>query len=213
LEEAGYVVVGQTCVALTPIEFEWPEQAPDWVFFASQNAVRFFFEGAAAAKLPLWEAQQPVQWASIGAATAKKLKEYVDQIHFYGDGEPISTSRSFRRVAAGKRVVFPGAVQSRESIQTLLREHIEAVTLRIYNNEAAVDLPARLEDVLVFTSPLNVWAYFKTEPRTFRRGQEVVAIGAATAQALERSGVMGITISPEANEMSLAETVLSLKIR
>jgi hydroxymethylbilane synthase len=211
LESAGYKVTGHTCVSLTPIEYDWPEVAPDWVFFASQNAVRFFFEYATAAQIEHWKTQKAVKWASIGAATAKKLLEHVGHIHFYGDGEPISTSRAFKRVASGQRVVFPGAVQSRESIQSLLKDSIDAHTLRIYNNEATADLPLRHEDILVFTSPLNVWAYFKINSP--KRAQEIVAIGAATAQALEKSGVMGITISPEPNELCLAETVMSLKIR
>ncbi|MCW5924880.1 MAG: hypothetical protein KIS77_21350, partial [Saprospiraceae bacterium] len=43
LEAAGWQVEGRSLVALSPLPFE-EAPASEWVFFSSQNAVRFFFQ-------------------------------------------------------------------------------------------------------------------------------------------------------------------------
>ena len=86
LAAQGWQVAGQSLVLLTPLPFGSVPPC-DWIFFSSQNAVRYFFEQAAL--LPDWteERASAVRWAAIGPATARAMLPYVKLVHFVGSGE------------------------------------------------------------------------------------------------------------------------------
>lgn len=203
----GWQVTGRSLVTLSALPFAAVPPA-DWIFFSSQNAVRFFFQQIENEGITI----PTVQWAALGAATAQALKEYVGAVDFIGSGEPISTAIAFQMIAtvaaAGSTVVFPGARHSRQSVQHLLADDVQGIPLEVYDNRPVPDPTPRPESVLVFTSPLNAEAYLTHH--LLQPDQQVVAIGETTAAALRGLGVGKVTVATEPTETALAEAVLAL---
>ena len=200
LNTRGLEVSGQSLIEFSAVPFELPEKA-DWLFFYSQNGVRFFFENAQAGILP------KAKTAAIGPATAEVVRAYSRQVDFVGDGASKTTAAAFLKMAAGQRVVFPRAANSRRSIQKVLGEKIAAIDLVVYQNlpKKKVELPGF--DVLVFTSPMNAQAYFSE--KKWREGQRVIAIGRTTEKALHELGIKKVEVADEPSERGLAIVVLS----
>ena len=201
LTAQGWEVTGQSLVLLSALPFAGLPPA-DWIFFSSQNAVRFFFQAVEQEGVDIPQ----VHWAAIGAATAGALKKYVSTVDFTGSGEPADTAATFRSVAADKRVVFPGARHSLQSVQRLLGEAVRGTHLEVYDNTPVADPAPRSEAVLVFTSPLNATAYLSRHP--LRPGQHVVAIGQTTAAAIGGWSIESVTVAAAPTEAALAQAVL-----
>jgi uroporphyrinogen-III synthase len=207
LQSEGWEVRGQSFVLLSPIPFtEVPEC--DWLFFSSQNAVRFFFQNLERQKLPLPD----VRWAAMAVATARHIESFTGKVDFIGTGEPKGSAQLFRRLAAKMekppKVVFPAATRTRQGAMTLLQADFDCSTFDIYDNQPVEVPPVREEDVLAFTSPMNVEAYFSKNKLLPK--QRVVAIGGATDRALQQFGIRETAIAAEASERGLAEAVLAM---
>lgn len=204
LRARGWQVHGQALVTLEPLPFaEVPEC--NWIFFASKNAVRFFFRQVTEKQIPLPE----MKWAALGEATAEALAQHVPAIDFTGNGEPEAAARAFQQQAAAPetvRVLFPAAWHSMKSVAGYLSGNFQILHLEVYDNQPVQNPALRSDDVLVFTSPMNAGAYFAH--RLLLPGQQVVAIGATTAEALKRLGIQEVTVATEPTERSLAETVI-----
>lgn len=216
LEAAGWQVEGRSLVALSPLPFE-EAPASEWVFFSSQNAVRFFFQqlksgGDFKSPPDLPPRWRQVKWAALGTATAKALTEHVEQVDFVGTGEPGSTAEAFRKVngrGAGLRILFPAARHSRQSVMALLADDFRCTHFPIYDNRP-VEAPLRsTADALVFTSPMNAEAYFSTNK--WGKNQRVIAIGATTAEALRTLGAEQVEVAAAPTEKALADAVLRLR--
>lgn len=203
LAGAGWSVAGQSLVEFSPLPFRGIPPA-DWVFFSSQNAVRFFFRNIAEQKLTV---PANVKWAALGEATAKVLAEYVDKVDFTGTGEPKTTAAAFRR--GNLTILFPSARHSRQSVMALLNPDFQCIHFEIYDNRPVADPPHRDDDVLVFTSPMNAQAYFSTH--ILAKNQRVVAIGQTTAETLRELGITDVRVAAEPTEKGLAEAVLRLQ--
>lgn len=200
LRAAGWQVHGFSLVTLTPLPIgDIPET--DWIFFASKNAVKFFFEGGVSR-------EDEVSWAALGPATARALLRYTHRVDFTGTGDPATTAAAFKPLAQGKKVLFPAARQSQRSVPDLLGDAISALYLPVYDNVPVSDPPLLEDNVLVFTSPMNARAYFGRHRLSVR--QRVVAIGQTTAAELAVLGISGVLISEEPTESALAATVLAL---
>lgn len=204
LKAHGFAVKGESLVKFTVVEFS-AVPLTDWIFFYSKNAVRFFVEGLQKAGLDF---PDDAFLAALGPGTAKAIREYGRQVGFEGDGDPENTARLFLPLAYGRRVLFPRAENSRRSVQDLLLGHIQILDLVVYRNEVRRDFDAGTEDFLVFTSPLNVNAYF--QKNSLRAGQIVVAIGHTTGEALEKMGITGFHVADQPTEEALARKVLDL---
>jgi uroporphyrinogen-III synthase len=204
LRTGGWQVHGQALVTLEPLPFE-AVPGCDWIFFASKNAVQFFFRQVTEKQIPLPE----TKWAALGEATAEALAMHVSAIDFTGNGEPEATAKAFRQQAAMPETVhilFPAARNSMQSVAGFLSGNFQAIHLEVYDNQPIPNPSLRSDDVLVFTSPMNAGAYFAHH--LLLPGQKVVAIGATTAEALKRLGVPDVTVATEPTERSLAEAVI-----
>ena len=202
LNARGYTVTGQSLLQLDPLPVR-NIPAADWIFFASGNAVRFFFELPTAILPPT----ESVHWAALGPATAAVLRAFTEKIDFEGDGRPETCAAAFAPLAGGQKVLFPAAQHSQHSIQKMLGEQIEAIDLPLYANAPLPDIAPRAEAVLLFTSPMNARAYFSKNVRLPQ--QRIIAIGASTAAALQQLGVGTIEVSEFPDEGSLAKMVLT----
>ena len=197
LSDEGWQVGHASLLAFEPVSFgQLP--ATDWIFFYSKNGIKYFFEQA--------KLDDSVRYAVMGKASAAYLTAQCGiQADYVGTGEPASTAAAFVQMAKGQRVLFPCAAQSRHSIRQLLAHEIEATDVVVYNNRKKTKFSPRDEHVLVFTSPLNVAAYF--EQYTLQQYQYIIAIGRTTATALEGFGYQDYTIAAQPNETALAEAV------
>jgi uroporphyrinogen-III synthase len=180
----------------------------DWIFFSSKNAVSFFFQQikSLAIKIPT-----TVKWGAIGLATAKELLNYQITADFSGNGNPEVVGISFSTLVTGKKVLFPSAKNSRESIQQFIKnEASEIINLSIYDNSPKSDFDIALSDMYVFTSPLNVIAFSKKYDLS---DKNCLGIGETTAEQLKLSGALNILISPFSTEESMAQTVIDFLSR
>lgn len=207
LRAHGWGVFGQSFVMLSAMPFEKIPDS-DWLFFSSQNAVRFFFQNVERQKLVVPE----VQWAALGVSTARVLEGFTGRVDFIGTGEPKGTSQLFRRHCARLKsvgpVVFPAARRSRQSVMMLLQLDFQCAHFEIYDNQPVPNPLQRSENVLAFTSPMNADAYFSHH--ALLPGQRVAAIGGTTDRMLQQLGIAESAIAAEPTERGLAEAVLTL---
>ncbi len=204
LRAQGWQVHGQALVTLNPLPFAQVPEC-DWIFFASKNAVRFFFRQVEETQIPLPE----TKWAALGEATAEALARHVSAIGFTGNGEPEAAAHAFQKQTAGTetiRVLFPAARHSLKSVSGHLSGNFQALHMEVYDNQPVPNPLLQTDDVLVFTSPMNADAYFSKH--VLLPGQKIVAIGATTTEALKRLGVSDVTVATEPTERSLAEAVI-----
>jgi len=200
LSDEGWQVRHASLLVFESVPFEHLP-AVDWIFFYSKNGIKYFFEQA--------KPDDSVRYAVMGEASAAYLTAQCGiQADYVGTGEPASTATAFIQRAKEQRVLFPCAAQSRHSIRQLLAHEIEAIDLVVYNNQKKSNLPPRDEHVLVFTSPLNVVAYF--DQHILQQYQQIVAIGRTTAAELEAYGYTDFKIATQPNERALAEAVIEL---
>ncbi|MEM1323290.1 MAG: uroporphyrinogen-III synthase [Bacteroidota bacterium] len=199
LEAADFEVLGESLIAFEQLTYDAIPDS-DWVFFYSKNAVQFFIEGLAALS-------DLIQLAAMGPGTAAVLEDYGLEPDFVGSGKPEAVATAFAERAAGQRVLFPRAKQSRKSVQQLLDGTIEALDLPVYDNKIREDLDLPHCQHLVFTSPMNAEAYFGKY--VWREGQAVYAIGDTTATALRALGLERVQVAPQAGEAVLAQLILS----
>lgn len=208
LRAHGWGVFGQSFVMLSAMPFDHIPEC-DWLFFSSQNAVRFFFQNLEKKHLELPE----VQFAALGPSTARVLETFTKRVDFIGTGEPRGSSQLFRWHCARLKkevgpLVFPAARRSRQSVMTLLNLDFKCTHFEIYDNQPIPSPVQRKEYVLAFTSPMNAEAYFSKHP--LLPGQCVAAIGGSTDRTLQQLGIKEVAIAAEPTEFGLAEAVLTI---
>lgn len=201
LEEVGFSVFGQSLIAFSKIDFGIIPEC-DWLFFYSKNGGKYFFENI--------DNQLVInkKIGAIGESTANFLiQNFGLKIDFVGTGEPLQTAKAFVQVAANQTVLFPRAKHSKQSIQQQLGQTIIAKDLIVYENQPLSDFEAIDADILVFTSPMNVEAYFNK--MVLKPNQKIISIGNTTAKALERLGFTNIFIAETPSEKGLVHAVLT----
>ena len=162
LELEGLEVIGRSLIQFSLIPFEKIPHS-DWVFFYSKNGVKYFLEGINKEALLKFKSLikiQTTKLATIGSGTAMELANAGFPPHFIGHGDPSKTASDFLKLTKGKRVLFVRAKNSRKSIQNLLEAQIEVLDLVVYQNQSKSHFSLPECEYLVFTSPLNVKAYF-----------------------------------------------------
>ncbi|MEM7102487.1 MAG: uroporphyrinogen-III synthase [Bacteroidota bacterium] len=203
LASRGCTVSGNSLITINPEPFELVPTA-NWIFFYSKNGVEHFYS-------QLDEDQKrklPVRVATLGSATAKALDKWAIPPTFIGNGDPLETAEMFVEIAIGQHVLFPQARQSRQSVQSILEEHILPISLVVYSNKKKAEVPKQNETCLVFTSPLNAQSYF--DKHNIDSHQKVIAIGKTTGSALADLGLSDYVVSKSPKEDILAETVAQL---
>lgn len=202
LVAAGCSVEGQSLVRFEGRAFSsFP--TTNWIFFYSSKAAAYFQDG-----LRLLEQEWPsaVKIAAIGKGTAQWLKDQDLPVHFTGTGHPEETCTKFLACAEKQSVLFPQATHSRRSIERLAGEAIRSERLIVYDNKIRHDFDLIPPDILTFTSPLNVQAYFERYPGP--ADQPIIAIGKTTRQALEARERTVTLEAQEPSEEALAQAVL-----
>ncbi|WP_214071289.1 hydroxymethylbilane synthase [Mucilaginibacter sp. dw_454] len=173
----------------------------DWVFFSSKNAVEYFFHLD-----PLLP--KDVKFGVMGAGSEEMLRRKGHFADFTGLGnDSADVAEEFARLANGTQVLFPGAEESLRSVQKGLSADTKVIDLAVYETVLEEEIEGSGADVLVFTSPSNVDAYFAEN--LLDPYQKVIAIGKSTGAKFDEMGVK-YTLPFSPDEVGLAEAVFGL---
>jgi len=204
LEKHGIQVEARSLIRTVPVITKLSPhvlQDADWVFFSSKNAVEYFFQ---------LEPQLPadIKFGVMGAGSEEtlRLKGYLSS--YTGTGiDTAEVAAEFAALANGTKVVFPGAEGSLKSIQKGLSADTTIVELSVYETVLEENVEATGAEILVFTSPSNVEAYFANN--LLDPEQKVIAIGKSTGRKFDEIGTTYLLpYSPD--EVGLAEAVFGI---
>ncbi len=174
----------------------------DWVFFSSRNGIEHFFK------------HKPVlsdntKFAVVGRGSEETLKKYA-KASYTGEEQGIDmvqVGKEFAKIALGKKVLFPSAIGSLQTIKKQLSHTTEVVDMPIYQTIPIADPVKSEAEVLIFTSPSNANSYFSKH--VLNADQKVISIGYSTGGVLKEFGIPYVLpYSPD--EIGLAEAVFGL---
>jgi len=174
-----------------------------WIFFSSKNAIEYFFR--LEPYLP-----KHVKFGVLGRASEDTLRRFGKAADFNGEDEGIDTSdiaEKFALRANGLTVLFPGAKDSMRTVQQALSSESKIIDLPVYETVMDERVEGSSAQVLIFTSPSNVEAYF--QDNLLEPGQKVVCIGKSTGKKFDEMGV-SYTLPYSPDEIGLAEAVFGL---
>lgn len=173
----------------------------DWVFFSSKNAVEYFFQ-----LNPLFP--KKVKFGVMGSGSEEMLRRKGYFTNYVGEGtDTAEVAEEFAKLANGKIILFPGAESPMRSIQQGLSADTKIIDLPVYETVLEEEVEASGADVMVFTSPSNVEAYFADN--LLDPYQKVVAIGKSTGKKFDEMGVK-YTLPFSPDEVGLSEAVFGL---
>jgi hydroxymethylbilane synthase len=174
----------------------------NWLFFSSKNAVEYFFQ--LGPQLP-----KGVKFGVMGAGSEEMLRRKGYFANYTGVGnDSADVAAEFAQlVTEGDTVMFPGAKESLRSVQQGLSANVKIIDLPIYETVLEDNVEASGAEVLVFTSPSNVDAYFVDN--LLDPYQKVIAIGKSTGKKFEEMGVK-YTLPFSPDEVGLAEAVFGI---
>lgn len=202
LQSDGWKVVDESLLKISAIRFTHTPKS-DWIFFSSKNAIKFFFS------------QDPsihpgARFAVFGKGSETLLSKYGRKADFVGTGnDPVAIARRFTELVDGDIVLFPQAIDSLQTVQRWLPFNNIARNLFVYRTQVRTDFVLPETEILVFTSPSNVNAYFgKYHIKTY---QKVVAIGTTTKLSLRSRGIRHVHIPQNFDEESLVEKIKEIE--
>ena len=176
----------------------------DWIFFSSRNAVDYFFKLEPALS-------KKIRFGVVGRGSEDALRKHGHLADYVGEsGDIKEVADDFAKLVAGQRVMFPRAQDSLLSIQKSLGPETTVVDLPIYETVVEEHIDRTYADVLIFTSPSNVDAYFADN--LLEPGQQVIAIGNSTGKKFDEMGVTySLPYSPD--EIGLSEAVFGIDMK
>jgi len=146
----------------------------------------------------------------VGRGSEDFLKNLGKFVSFVGESsDTAEVAKEFAEIANGQTILFPVAKDSLRSIQKELSADTKIIELVIYETILEENVSQSFSDVLVFTSPSNVEAYF--EENLLEPGQQVVSIGKSTGQKFDEMGVKYI-LPASPDEIGLAEVLFGIDI-
>lgn len=176
----------------------------DWIFFSSRNGVEYFFKLKPA--LP-----KNVKFGVVGRGSEDALRKFGHLADFTGEtGDIAEVAEEFALLVKNQTVLFPRAQDSLLTIQKSLSAETKVVDLPVYETVIEENIDQSSADILIFTSPSNVEAYFADN--LLDPGQKVIAIGNSTGKKFDEMGVQYVMpYSPD--EIGLAEAVFGIDIK
>jgi hydroxymethylbilane synthase len=199
LEGNGFTVEEHALIEFNPVSFH---NLPhfDWVFFSSKHAVKYFFS------------QRPVinstRFGCIGRSTSEELRKFGQRAEFVGQSADTKLiGKQFSALAGSSKVLFPMAKGSMRSIQQQFVKPDNVIDLVVYETVKKNSGPVPESDIIVFTSPSNVEAWF--ENYTFQKNKKAVAMGDATANALKKFHVIPSSMPDTFDDAGLARAVFN----
>ena len=198
LKALDYTVNYATLIDFSPINFDLPKEI-DWLFFSSKNGVKYFFD-------TVKNISPTIKIAAVNKGTARAILELGYPVDFIGQGGDIANvSQKFDETANGK-IIFIQAKNSLRSIQKSISKNKDIHTLIVYENTPKASIKKRTEQILVFTSPMNVEAYLTNYP--LEKNQSIISIGTSTSDRLKSLGYADVKTAFEPTYMSIMDEII-----
>ncbi len=198
LEGNGYKVEGVSFIETKKVNILSVPQA-DWVFFASSNAVDYFFN-----QNP--ELKAKTKFGVIGKSTEQELKKHNRNAAFVGSvNDTKVVGKKFAKTVGDETVLFPQAKGGLRTIQQQFEDASKLTDLVVYETVKKENAKLPDAEILVFTSPSNVESFF--EKTKISPSQKVIAIGKSTEKKLTEHGVENCLLPASFDEVGLAEAV------
>lgn len=176
-------------------------QNVDWVFFTSKNAVEYFFQLKP-------QFTRPVKFGVMGSGSEDMLRRNGHFANYVGEsGDTAEVAGEFAKLANGSTILFPGAENPMRSIHRGLSAETKIIDLPVYETLLEENIEGTTAEILVFTSPSNVEAYFNDN--LLDNNQQVIAIGNSTGNKLDELNIK-YTLPFSPDEVGLAEAVYGL---
>lgn len=199
-EDYNVAITDQSLIKIVQIPFTYTPQTA-WVFFSSKNAIKYFF--AQDPKLPLH-----VKYGVVSKASETELMLHGKTAAFVGAGtDLVKIAKDFREVLQNESVLFPQAMDSLQTIQKQLAFTNTLYNLYTYKTILKADFELPYTDIVIFTSPSNVVAYFAKYKLDSR--QLIVAMGASTKYKLSEYGFKNVLTPKEFSEEGLCAVVVN----
>lgn len=196
LNTHDYTVNYQSFIAFTAVDFEQPNSV-DWLFFSSKNGVKYYFNSE------ILNLKSEIKFGAINQGTAQAIYELGLKVDFIGKGNNLQKIAVDFDTMANGRIVFPQAKTSMQSIQKNLLKNKNIESLVVYHNQPKQDIQKREEEILIFTSPMSVEAYFtKYKIENF---QQILSIGRTTSKKLQEFSVKNIKTAFEPSNWSIVD--------
>lgn len=203
LQKEDLKIIDQSLIQTTQIRYSYTPQT-NWIFFTSKNAIDYFF-----AQDP--DIPEQVKYGVISNASAQHLLTYDVVADFVGKGvNLINIAKEFKEALQDQSVLFPQAIDSYQTIQKQLAFSNTCYNLYVYKTSIRNDIDLPYSDILIFTSPSNVIAYYnkyKPDP-----GQTVIAIGSTTKYKLNEFNVNEILTPDSFEEKGLLKILVENSI-
>ncbi len=201
LNSFGYIVSGASLIQTEPVPFQKISNY-DWLFFSSKNGVKHFF-----AQKP--ELPANVKFGVTGQGTAMELRKHGYVESFCGFSSDVEeTGKHFAAFMKGKKILFPQAEDSLQTIQKQLNGIAECLNLVVYKTSAKTGVEIPTVDIAVFTSPSNVSAFFADKKN--KQPKQVIAMGKSTEARLREFGITNSIIPYSPDETGLVDAIFSL---
>ena len=135
------------------------------------------------------------------------MAKYRTKIDFVGtDVETKIIAKKFKIKLGKSSCLFPISDISNETVQSGIKPD-QVHNLVVYHTaEKHLEVDASY-DILVFTSPSNVRAYFSANP--FHAHQKIVAIGPSTATQIEKLNHPVHQVSVQPGELGMIDAILA----
>lgn len=201
LHKLGFTVEGKSLIEFKQIRIKEALPKTDWVFFSSKHAVRYFFN------------QNPelgdVKFGCIGSSTSAELRAFGKRADFIGQSTDIKlVGKQFSSKVGSAKVLFPIARGSMQSIQWQMVKRENVFNLEVYATlKHSIEIDTTNE-ILVFTSPSNVEAFF--EKNKILPHQKIIAMGESTGKALLKEKVKLFVMPKSFDDLGLLQAVLGL---
>jgi hydroxymethylbilane synthase len=204
LEHNEYKVHGISFIETKKVEII-AVPASDWVFFASSNAVKFFFE-----QNP--ELKPKTKYGVIGKSTEHTLKQYNKNAAFVGSvNDTKVVGKKFAKAVGNETVLFPQAKGGLRTIQQQFEDATKLTDLVVYETVKKENDALPASELVVFTSPSNVVSFF--EKWSLATNQKVVAIGKSTEKKLSEFGANNCVLPITFDEVGLVEAVFGMDMK
>ena len=143
----------------------------------------------------------------MSEGTADELSHYVTDISFIGNGAPEEVAKHYQTITKPHTsTCFIRAKNSVDSVRSLINRD-QDFSLPVYHNSIIEEIPNGEFDILIFTSPMNVEAWFGKRSHS---QEQIIAIGHTTAKKLKEYNILDVTVSNQPSEMGMAESLHTL---
>jgi hydroxymethylbilane synthase len=200
LKAQGFEVHGISLITFNTIAMKNMPQT-DWIFFSSKHAVENFFK------------QKPIiahqKFGAIGKSTADAIRKFGKRAEFIGQSTDTKTiGKQFAARAGSATVLFPIAKGSLRSVQSQFIKKEQTIDINVYETIEHNDAQLPVADILIFTSPSNVNAFFKENK--VETHHQIIAMGGATEAELRKHGVRKCTLPFSFDDLGILQAVYKI---